>query len=55
MYCLQIRDLTELTHTIRDRVQAGNDEAARELLPQISIYPLPAEVARRLGATPSSS
>jgi len=54
-HCLQIRDLTELTHTIRDRVEAGDVEAAHRLLPQTSVYPLPAEVARRLGATSGGS
>jgi Domain of unknown function (DUF4291) len=45
-----LADVTDLARDICSRLDEGDDEAAAELLPRERVYPLPAEVAARLGA-----
>jgi len=45
-----LRDLTPLTHKIRDLCQAGRHDRARALLPRERPYPLPRDLAARIGA-----
>ncbi|GIM90769.1 DUF4291 domain-containing protein [Paractinoplanes toevensis] len=45
-----ISDVTALARTIHSRLTDGNARAAADLLPAETVYPLPPEVATRLGA-----
>ncbi|MFD0516949.1 DUF4291 domain-containing protein [Paractinoplanes durhamensis] len=45
-----ITDVTDLARTIHARLTDGDHEAAAEMLPAERPYPLPPEVAHRLGA-----
>ena len=47
-----LADVTNLAHRVRDLVRAGDDDAARAALPPERPYPLPADVAAVIGATP---
>ncbi len=46
-----LSDVTDLAHKIHDLVSAGQLDDARAALPVERPYPLPAPIARRLGAT----
>jgi hypothetical protein len=49
-----LTEVTGLAREIRGRLDAGEDAAAEALLPAERAYPLPAEVAARLGAAARS-
>jgi len=44
-----IRDVTPLAHDIRTAVKAGDLSTAEALLPPEPVYPLPEELAGRVG------
>jgi hypothetical protein len=47
----EITDLTPLVAKLRRRREAGDDSAAKRLLPRESVYPVPPGTARQLGIT----
>jgi hypothetical protein len=49
-----ITDLTDLAHRVRDLVRSGDEAAAQAALPPERPYPLPADVAATIGASPAS-
>jgi Domain of unknown function (DUF4291) len=49
-WTLDIRDLTPTVHRIRRLLGDGHTARAAALLPRERVYPLPAELARRIGA-----
>jgi len=49
-----VRDVTGLVQEIRDRVEAGDIEGAERMRPVERLYPIGADVARRIGAHESS-
>jgi hypothetical protein len=46
-----VTDITPTVHRVRERVRAGDEQAATHHLPVERPYPLPAQIAARLGAT----
>jgi hypothetical protein len=50
-WTIDIRDVTELAHTIRDRLNSADEDGARLLLPTERPYPLSAEIMHHIGAT----
>ncbi|MGB3444427.1 MAG: DUF4291 domain-containing protein [Actinophytocola sp.] len=49
-WLVRLTDMTPLVREIHERVLAGDEDSARALLPAEEEYPLPAEVAARVGA-----
>jgi len=48
-WIVDITDVTANVHRVHDAVRAGDDQAATAMLPTERLYPLPAEIAVRLG------
>lgn len=48
-WVLEIKDFTPLVRKVRSLYLAGNQRRAKEQLPKERAYPIPSEVARRLG------
>ncbi|GHF09974.1 DUF4291 domain-containing protein [Streptomyces griseoluteus] len=48
-WIVSVRDVTPLAHEVHAAVRAGDDEAARALLPVERPYPLPDELTARIG------
>ncbi|MBE2316971.1 DUF4291 domain-containing protein [Solirubrobacter sp. CPCC 204708] len=51
-WIVELRDATDLMRRVHAHVRAGDQEAARALLPVETPYPLSPELAARVGATP---
>jgi hypothetical protein len=49
-WTVEIRDCTPLVHKLRDLIAKGRADQPQKLLPRERVYPVSAEVARRLGA-----
>ena len=47
-WTMEIRDCTPLAHKVSDLVAKGRADQAQKLLPRERVYPVEAEVARRL-------
>lgn len=50
----RIDDITDLVRTVRRTLSEKGPDAATALVPKESIYPLPEEIARRIGCTGES-
>ncbi|MEV4385141.1 DUF4291 domain-containing protein [Micromonospora sp. NPDC049580] len=50
-WIVAVTDITPTVHRVRELVRAGDERAATDHLPVESPYPLPAQIAARLGAT----
>lgn len=48
-WIVSVRDVTPLAHEVHAAVRAGDDEAARALLPVERPYPLSDELTARIG------
>ena len=48
-WTVEIRDCTPLVRKLRDLIAKGRADQAQKLLPRERVYPIEAEVARRLG------
>jgi hypothetical protein len=48
-WTVEIRDCTPLVRKLRDLIAKGRADQAQKLLPREKVYPVEAEVARRLG------
>ena len=49
-WTVSITDITPTVRTIRDRLRAGDEPGAADLLPAERAYPLPDDVAATIGA-----
>jgi hypothetical protein len=48
-----VTDVTATVDTIRERLRAGDDQAAEALVPAELPYPLPAQTAAIIAASPA--
>ena len=54
-WIVAINDLTGIAHRIRERLAAGDDHGAQELLPVERPYPLPAPILAAIDADPADA